>query len=88
MFQVDISTLNSQYEPKDKLELRVSTGGESVVAFSALDTALYNLRSNDKDPLKKVKQQTCSKRSCIVLLYRSCAFECVFLEEMTMRTYG
>jgi len=54
---VDISTLNSQYKPKDKLELRVSTKTkeESLVAFSAVDTALYNLKSNDKDPLKKVK---------------------------------
>ncbi|XP_056092292.1 complement C5 isoform X3 [Rhinichthys klamathensis goyatoka] len=55
---VDISTLNSQYKPKDKLELRVSTKTkeESLVAFSAVDTALYNLKSNDKDPLKKVLQ--------------------------------
>uniref|UniRef100_A0A671SIB0 NTR domain-containing protein n=1 Tax=Sinocyclocheilus anshuiensis TaxID=1608454 RepID=A0A671SIB0_9TELE len=29
---------------------------ESLVAFSAVDTALYNLKSNDKDPLKKVLQ--------------------------------
>ncbi|XP_067294105.1 complement C5 [Pseudorasbora parva] len=55
---VDISTLKSQYKPKDKLELRVSTlpREESLVAFSAVDTALYNLRSNDKDPLRKVLQ--------------------------------
>ncbi|KAK7173715.1 hypothetical protein R3I93_003515 [Phoxinus phoxinus] len=55
---VDISTLNSQYKPKDKLEIRVSTKTreESLVAFSAVDTALYDLKSNDKDPLKKVLQ--------------------------------
>ncbi|XP_067263766.1 complement C5 [Chanodichthys erythropterus] len=55
---VDISTVHSQYKPKDKLELRVSTKTreESLVAFSAVDTALYNLKSNDKDPLKKVLQ--------------------------------
>ncbi|XP_026108129.1 complement C5-like isoform X1 [Carassius auratus] len=57
---VDISTPNSQYvyKPKDKLKLRVSTKSreESLVAFSAVDTALYNLKSNDKDPLKKVLQ--------------------------------
>lgn len=52
---MDISTLNSQYKPKGKLELRVSTKEESLVAFSAVDTALYNLKSNDKDPLRKVK---------------------------------
>ncbi|KTG38801.1 hypothetical protein cypCar_00009247 [Cyprinus carpio] len=57
---VDISTPNSQhvYKPKDELKLRVSTKSreESLVAFSAVDTALYNLKSNDKDPLKKVLQ--------------------------------
>uniref|UniRef100_A0A9J8B7N0 Complement component 5 n=1 Tax=Cyprinus carpio carpio TaxID=630221 RepID=A0A9J8B7N0_CYPCA len=57
---VDISVRNSEYvfKPKDKLELRVSTNSreESLVAFSAIDTALYNLKSNDKDPLKKVLQ--------------------------------
>uniref|UniRef100_A0A671SJD7 Complement component 5 n=2 Tax=Sinocyclocheilus anshuiensis TaxID=1608454 RepID=A0A671SJD7_9TELE len=55
---VDISTPNSQYKPKDELQLRVSTKSreESLVAFSAVDTALYNLKSNDKDPLKKVLQ--------------------------------
>uniref|UniRef100_A0A671SHV8 NTR domain-containing protein n=1 Tax=Sinocyclocheilus anshuiensis TaxID=1608454 RepID=A0A671SHV8_9TELE len=46
------------YKPKDELQLRVSTKSreESLVAFSAVDTALYNLKSNDKDPLKKVLQ--------------------------------
>ncbi|XP_058633230.1 complement C5 isoform X1 [Onychostoma macrolepis] len=57
---VDISVPISEYvyKPKDKLELRVSTKSrdESLVAFSAVDTALYNLKSNDKDPLKKVLQ--------------------------------
>lgn len=59
IFQVDISTPNSQhvYKPKDELKLRVSTKSreESLVVFSAVDTALYNLKSYDKDPLKKVK---------------------------------
>ncbi|XP_052411898.1 complement C5 isoform X2 [Carassius gibelio] len=57
---VDITVPNSKYvyKPKDKLELRVSTKsrGESLVAFSAVDTAMYNLKSNVEDPLKKVLQ--------------------------------
>ncbi|KAK2911621.1 hypothetical protein Q8A67_003754 [Cirrhinus molitorella] len=57
---VEISTPNSQkvYKPKDKLELTVSTTSreQSLVAFSAADTALYNLKSNDNNPLKKVLQ--------------------------------
>uniref|UniRef100_A0A8C1FYQ5 Anaphylatoxin-like domain-containing protein n=1 Tax=Cyprinus carpio carpio TaxID=630221 RepID=A0A8C1FYQ5_CYPCA len=57
---VDISTPDSQhvYKPKDELKLRVSTKSreESLVVFSAVDTALYNLKSYDKDPLKKVLQ--------------------------------
>ncbi|KAA0716325.1 Complement C5 C3 and PZP-like alpha-2-macroglobulin domain-containing protein 4 [Triplophysa tibetana] len=57
---LDISTPNSQqYRPKDKLQLTVSTKitrDDSLVALSAVDTALYNLRSNDIDPLKQVLQ--------------------------------
>lgn len=64
IFQVDISTPNSQqYKPKDKLQLTVSTKSrieDSLVALSAVDTALYNLRSNDKDPLKQVNEQSCT----------------------------
>ncbi|XP_051531363.1 complement C5-like isoform X2 [Myxocyprinus asiaticus] len=56
---MDLSTLNTQrsYEPKDKLELSVSTKstrGESLVALSAVDTALYKLKPNDKDPMNKI----------------------------------
>ncbi|XP_051551430.1 complement C5-like isoform X1 [Myxocyprinus asiaticus] len=58
---VDLSTLDTQqsYKPKDKLQLRVSTKStrdESLVALSAVDTALYIIKPNDKDPLKKVLQ--------------------------------
>ncbi|XP_056314659.1 complement C5 [Danio aesculapii] len=57
---LELSTLKSQdgYKPKDKLEIKVSSRskGESLVAFSAVDTALFNLRSNKKDPLKKILQ--------------------------------
>lgn len=47
----------TRYKPKDNLQLKVSTKSTregSLVALSAVDTALYNLRSNDKDPLKQV----------------------------------
>ncbi|XP_043096088.1 complement C5 [Puntigrus tetrazona] len=54
---VDITVPNHVYKPKDKVELRVSTQSiDSLVAFSAVDTALYSLKSNEKDPLKKVLQ--------------------------------
>nr|XP_055056558.1 complement C5 isoform X1 [Misgurnus anguillicaudatus] len=56
---VDLSTLNSQtlYKPKDELNLKVSTKTiqeDSLVALSVVDTALYTLRSDTTNPLKKV----------------------------------
>ncbi|XP_060739297.1 complement C5 [Tachysurus vachellii] len=48
------------YKPKDKLTLSVRTKSvneKSLVALAAVDTALYNLRANDKNPLNKVLQQ-------------------------------
>ncbi|XP_051962068.1 complement C5-like isoform X2 [Xyrauchen texanus] len=56
---MDLSTLNTHrsYKPKDNLELRVSTKStreEFLVALSAVDTALYILKPNDKDPMNKV----------------------------------
>ncbi|KAK3514717.1 hypothetical protein QTP70_028333, partial [Hemibagrus guttatus] len=57
---VNLAAQNKDYKPKDKLILSVqtkSTNEKSLVALSAVDTALYNLRANDKDPLNKVVQQ-------------------------------
>ncbi|XP_060763103.1 complement C5 [Neoarius graeffei] len=57
---VNLSAQDKDYKPKDKLTLSVKTKSlneKSLVALSAIDTALYNLRTNDKDPLNKVLQQ-------------------------------
>ncbi|KAG7318452.1 hypothetical protein KOW79_018207 [Hemibagrus wyckioides] len=57
---VNLASQSKDYKPKDKLMLSVQTKSmneKSLVALSAVDTALYNLRANDKDPLNKVVQQ-------------------------------
>ncbi|MCJ8746784.1 hypothetical protein PDJAM_G00145660 [Pangasius djambal] len=58
--EVNLAAQGKDYKPKDKLTLSVKTKSaneKSLVALSAVDTALYNLRANDKDPLNKVLQQ-------------------------------
>ncbi|KAM9446334.1 complement C5 [Clarias gariepinus] len=57
---VNLEAQNKDYKPKEKLTLSVQTksGNEnSLVALSAVDTALYDLRANDKNPLNKVLQK-------------------------------
>ncbi|XP_007243924.3 complement C5 isoform X2 [Astyanax mexicanus] len=54
---VNLAATDKAYKPKDKLQLSVKTKSDSLsslVALSAVDMALYNLRSNDKDPMNKV----------------------------------
>lgn len=54
---MNLAAQGKDYKPKDKLMLSVKTKGgneKSLVALSAVDMALYNLRANDKDPLNKV----------------------------------
>ncbi|XP_026795914.2 complement C5 isoform X1 [Pangasianodon hypophthalmus] len=58
--EVNLAARGRDYKPKDKLTMSVKTKSaneKSLVALSAVDTALYNLRANDKDPLNKVLQQ-------------------------------
>ncbi|XP_017307260.1 complement C5 [Ictalurus punctatus] len=57
---VNLAASNKDYKPKDTLTLSVKTKSvneKSLVALSAVDTALYNLIARDKDPLNKVLQQ-------------------------------
>uniref|UniRef100_A0A8B9GVT8 NTR domain-containing protein n=1 Tax=Astyanax mexicanus TaxID=7994 RepID=A0A8B9GVT8_ASTMX len=52
-----LDVISEAYKPKEKLQLSVKTKSDSLsslVALSAVDMALYNLRSNDKDPMNKV----------------------------------
>lgn len=54
---MNLAAQGKDYKPKDKLTLSVNTKSvneKSLVALAAVDTALYNLRANDKDPLNKV----------------------------------
>ncbi|XP_063051612.1 complement C5 [Engraulis encrasicolus] len=49
-----LSVPESQYKPKDNVTLKLETSESSVVALSAVDTSLYALRLNQKDPLNNV----------------------------------
>lgn len=58
---MNLAAQTKDYKPKDKLMLSVQTKSmneKSLVALSAIDTALYNLRATDKDPLNKVSMCT------------------------------
>ncbi|XP_062874389.1 complement C5 isoform X2 [Trichomycterus rosablanca] len=54
---VSLKAESNLYKPKDKLDLSVMTKSaseKSLVALSAVDMALYDLKANDNDPLNKV----------------------------------
>ncbi|KAI4892637.1 hypothetical protein NFI96_021635 [Prochilodus magdalenae] len=54
---VNLASLERTYKPKDKVQLSVKTkndGQRPLVALSAVDMALYNLRANENDPMNKV----------------------------------
>lgn len=58
---MNLAAQSENYKPKDELMLSVQTKSDndkSLVALVAVDTALYNLRTNDKDPLNKVSMCT------------------------------
>ncbi|KAG7480443.1 hypothetical protein MATL_G00056120 [Megalops atlanticus] len=44
---------DKQYRPKDNLPLKVKARQGSLVAFSSVDTAIYNLRAASHDPLTR-----------------------------------
>ncbi|XP_076854617.1 complement C5 [Brachyhypopomus gauderio] len=55
--EMKLTSPESEYKPKDKIQLSLTAKSESarpLVALSAVDTALYDLRANDRDPLNKV----------------------------------
>ncbi|TST10017.1 Complement C5 [Bagarius yarrelli] len=57
---VNLSAPSKSYKPKDRLMLSVksrSANEKFLVTLSAVDTALYNLRGSNKDPLNKVLQR-------------------------------
>ncbi|XP_066510101.1 complement C5-like isoform X1 [Hoplias malabaricus] len=56
---VSLRTSEKYYQPKDKLQLSVMTKSDDqrpLLAISAVDKALYTLRSDDKSPINKVLQ--------------------------------
>nr|XP_057928105.1 complement C5 [Doryrhamphus excisus] len=50
----DISYEGRDFRPKDHLQLQIRTNQEGLVALSAVDSALFNLYPNYKDPVTMV----------------------------------
>ncbi|XP_078027275.1 complement C5 [Epinephelus lanceolatus] len=53
--QTDLSYRSRVYKPKEKLRLDIRTNEVGLVALSAVDSALYTLRPNYRDPVTMVK---------------------------------
>uniref|UniRef100_A0A8C8BQX9 NTR domain-containing protein n=1 Tax=Oncorhynchus tshawytscha TaxID=74940 RepID=A0A8C8BQX9_ONCTS len=49
-----VNGLKKDYKPKDELIFEVKTGQDSLVALSAIDTAVYSLRAPLQDPVTRV----------------------------------
>ncbi|XP_069379296.1 complement C5 isoform X2 [Paralichthys olivaceus] len=52
--QTDLSFRRRDYKPKDKLQLNIRTNQDGLVALSAVDSALFTLRPNYRDPVSRV----------------------------------
>ncbi|XP_022623289.1 complement C5 [Seriola dumerili] len=52
--QTDLSFRRQAYKPKDNLQLDIRANQEGLLALSAVDTALFTLRPNYKDPVSTV----------------------------------
>ncbi|XP_032372446.1 complement C5 isoform X2 [Etheostoma spectabile] len=52
--RTDLSYPTKVYKPKENLRLDVRTNQEGLVALSAVDSAIYTLRPNYRDPISKV----------------------------------
>uniref|UniRef100_A0A674CVS6 Complement C5 n=1 Tax=Salmo trutta TaxID=8032 RepID=A0A674CVS6_SALTR len=52
--KTELSFRKKDYKPKDELIFEVKTGQDSLVALSAIDTAVYSLRAPLQDPVTRV----------------------------------
>ncbi|XP_037113807.1 complement C5 isoform X1 [Syngnathus acus] len=52
--RTELSSRKQDYRPKEDLQLDVRTNREGLVAFSAVDSALYHLYPNYRDPVSTV----------------------------------
>ncbi|XP_070689559.1 complement C5 [Pempheris klunzingeri] len=52
--QTELSHRKRDYKPKEKLRLDIQTNQEGLVALSAVDTAVFTLRPNYRDPVTMV----------------------------------
>lgn len=55
LLQVDVSVQQKQtFKPKENIDLNVRTNQDGLVALSAVDSALFTLRPNYRDPVAVV----------------------------------
>ncbi|XP_035021114.1 complement C5 isoform X2 [Hippoglossus stenolepis] len=52
--QTELSVRRRSYKPKEKLQLDIRTNQDGLVALSAIDSALFTLRPNYRDPVSTV----------------------------------
>uniref|UniRef100_UPI0037E7A380 complement C5 n=1 Tax=Semicossyphus pulcher TaxID=241346 RepID=UPI0037E7A380 len=52
--QTEVSFRGGDYRPKDNLQLDIQTNQDGLVALSAVDSALFTLRPNFRDPVTMV----------------------------------
>lgn len=55
--QTDVVYRSQEHKPKSKLLLKIAANQDGLVALSAVDSALFTLRPNYKDPLSTVTQR-------------------------------
>lgn len=54
LFQTELTYHGQNHRPKQSLQMEVRTDQEGLVAFSAMDTALFSLRPSYRDPVTTV----------------------------------
>ncbi|CAL1615452.1 unnamed protein product [Knipowitschia caucasica] len=52
--QTELKTRASHFKPKQNLNMEVSVNQDGFIAMTAVDTGLYSLRPNYKDPINRV----------------------------------
>ena len=58
VYQTEVSYRVRDYKPKERLQLDIRANQEGLVALSAVDSALFTLRPNYRDPVSMVTQIT------------------------------
>lgn len=61
VFQTDLSYRGSNHKPQDELQLDIQTNEGGLVALAAVDSALFTVRPNYRNPLSMVTRPAANK---------------------------